>query len=201
MPNITTNDVYYKRQLTCISFNIHVLAPNDAVFYVYNETVAKKGADDVCSMLSNYVESLDAAVSSLHVFCDSCAGQNKNWTVIRFCHYLVNVVKRFTEVKLTFPIRGHSYMECDKDFGAVNQKHPAETPTEWWDEFRSCGRTPRPFKVIEMEQAMFVDMSTYLSELYVKNCPFPIRPQREILFRNSKPKCVEYRLLGRSVEV
>lgn len=64
-PNITTNDVYYKRQLTCISFDIHNLAPNDATFYVYDETVVKKGADDVCSILSHFVEALPLSVALL----------------------------------------------------------------------------------------------------------------------------------------
>ncbi|KAK9704062.1 hypothetical protein QE152_g28508 [Popillia japonica] len=41
-PNKTTNDVYYKRQLTFISFNIHVLSSNQSVFYTYPQTIAKK---------------------------------------------------------------------------------------------------------------------------------------------------------------
>jgi len=57
--------VYYKRQLTCISFDIHNLAPNDATFYVYDETVVKKGADDVCSILSHFVEALPLSVALL----------------------------------------------------------------------------------------------------------------------------------------
>lgn len=192
-PNVTTNDAYYKRQLTCISFDIHILATNEALFYVYDETIAKKGADDVCSILSHFIDTLNESVTSLEIFCDSCAGQNKNWTVIRYAHYLVNVKKRFTEIQLTFPIRGHSYMECDKDFGAINQKHPAEVPKQWWNEFRSCRQKPSPYTVVEMSQEMFVDISTYLKGLYVRSCPFPTRPQREMLFSNTKSKSVQYR--------
>lgn len=33
VPNITTNDVYYRRQLSFHSFNIHVLSTQDSVFY------------------------------------------------------------------------------------------------------------------------------------------------------------------------
>lgn len=52
-PNITTNGVYYRRQLNFISFNIHILS--HSVFYTYDETVAKKGADVVCSMVNHFV--------------------------------------------------------------------------------------------------------------------------------------------------
>lgn len=48
-PNISTNDVYYRRQLNFISFNVHVLSDSTSVFYTYDESVAHKGADDVCS--------------------------------------------------------------------------------------------------------------------------------------------------------
>lgn len=56
-PNITTNDVYYRRQLNFISFNVHVLSDEYSVFYTYDETVARKGADDVCSDRSNLITS------------------------------------------------------------------------------------------------------------------------------------------------
>lgn len=42
-PNITTNDVYYKRQLNFISFNIHILSNQESLFYTYDESVARKG--------------------------------------------------------------------------------------------------------------------------------------------------------------
>lgn len=91
-PNVTTNDVYYKRQLTCISFNIHELATGKSHFYVYDQTVAKKGSDDLCSMLDHFINNtVDADVRHLEIFCDSCAGQDKNHSVIRYLHYPTHV--------------------------------------------------------------------------------------------------------------
>lgn len=46
-PNIAINDVYYKRQLSTYIFNIHILSDSSSYFYVYLETIAKKGSDDV----------------------------------------------------------------------------------------------------------------------------------------------------------
>lgn len=89
-PNITTNDVYYRRQLNFISFNVHVLSDESSIFYTYDKTVARKGADDVCSMLEHYFfKILDPKVRQLIIFCDSCAGQNKKYTTMRFFHYMV----------------------------------------------------------------------------------------------------------------
>ena len=68
-PNITTNDAYYKRQLTFISFNIHVLSTNRSIFYKYPLTVAKKRANKVMSFLYNFCcEKLDPEVKHLRIF-------------------------------------------------------------------------------------------------------------------------------------
>lgn len=32
LPNITTNDIYYKRQLSMYSFNIHILSSQQSYF-------------------------------------------------------------------------------------------------------------------------------------------------------------------------
>jgi hypothetical protein len=78
-PNITMNDVYDRRQLTVIMFNIRVLSTNDSYFYGYDETVAGKGAGEVTSILFHFVMTiLNPAVKELDVFCDSCGRQNKN---------------------------------------------------------------------------------------------------------------------------
>jgi hypothetical protein len=117
LPNITTNDVYYKRQLSMYSFNIHILSTGRSAFYTYPETVAKKGSNDVVSFLYHFAYNiLDERVNHFEIFCDSAGGQNKNYLVFKFIHYLVHHRKRFNSVKITFPIRGHSYMECDKKF-------------------------------------------------------------------------------------
>lgn len=115
-PNITTNDTYYRRQLNFNTFNVHILSTSQSIFYTYDESVAKKRTDDVCSMMHNFIENIfPEQVRLLVIFCDSCAGQNKNITVFRFFHYIVTQKNRFDLVKMVFPIRGHSYLEFDRN--------------------------------------------------------------------------------------
>lgn len=120
-PNITTNDVYYRQQLNFISFNVHVSADESSIFYTYDETLVRKGVDDVCSMLKHYFfKILDPKVRKLVIFCDSCAVQNKNYRTIRFFHYIVCKKKRFDSIKMVFLIREHSYLEYDRDMEKIN---------------------------------------------------------------------------------
>lgn len=139
LPNISTNDVYYKRQLSFYAFNIHVLSTREAIFYNYDQTIAKKGSDEVVSFLNHFIENyLPKEVKVLEVFCDSCAGQNKNYTVLRYLHYMTTIRKRLESFKITFPVRGHSYLECDKNMALINQKTRCEMPGDWNEVFRNA---------------------------------------------------------------
>ncbi|CAG4988051.1 unnamed protein product [Parnassius apollo] len=53
LPNITTSNVYYKRQLSMYSFNIHALGDASSYFYTYLETCGCKGSDEVVSFISS----------------------------------------------------------------------------------------------------------------------------------------------------
>lgn len=189
-PNITTSDVYYRRQLNFISFNVHVLSDSTSLFYTYDETVAKKGADDVCSMLEHFFDNvLSLNVRHLVLFCDSCAGQNKNYTVIRFLHHTVVDKDRFDSVKVVFPIRGHSYMEGDKDMSIVNSKSYTETPDDWRDVLRNSRVKPSPFTVINCgTEVNFQTWTKYFSDKYVKKCPIPTRPIKVLKIDKNEPR-------------
>lgn len=116
-----------------------MLSSKDSHFYCYDETVARRGSDDVCSTLHHFCSNiLGPNIKRVSFICDSCCGQNKNWTIIRFFHWLVHHEKRFDEVNITFPIRGQSYLDYDKNMGLVNARTPAEIPEEWWNVFRSA---------------------------------------------------------------
>lgn len=195
-PNITTSDVYYRRQLNFISFNIHVLSDSTSVFYTYDESVARKGADDVCSMLNHFLLNLlDPQVRDLIIFCDSCAGQNKNYTVIRFLHYIVHKINRFNSVKVVFPIRGHSYLECDKNMSLVNTKSYTETPEEWREILRNSRIKPSPFRVINCgDEVKFQNWTEFLSQSYVQKCPMPSRPIRVLKVDKNEPRFISHKM-------
>lgn len=195
-PNISTNIVYYKRQLSFFSFNIHQLSDNKAIFYVYPETHGRKGANEVTSFLNQYITTiLSPEVQHLNIFCDSSGGQNKNYTLFRYLHYIVHEQKRLQSVLVTFPIRGHSYLECDKDMGLIKTKTVTEIPQDWVGVFRSARVKPEPFTVIEVDDGMIRDWSSFLEEFYIKKCPISTRPIRELKVEADHPRLVIHREL------
>ena len=194
LPNITTNDVYYRRQLSLYTFDVHDLGANKVYLYSYDETVANKGSNDVVSLLNHYIETfVKPEATELLLFCDSCAGQNKNWTMFRYIYSLVHVRKRFQKVLISFPIRGHSYMECDKDTGLINQKFKAEIPTDWISHFVQAQRNPHPFTVIQPDVAEFKNFSHHFDPLFLAKCPAASRPFREVIFTKESIGVMKFR--------
>ena len=87
VPNLTTNDVFYRRQLSVHSFNIHELGGDNVYIYTYDETTGKRGFDNVAFMLHHVIQTYcPDEVKHLELFCDSCGGQNKNFTFFRFLY-------------------------------------------------------------------------------------------------------------------
>ncbi|CAF4833055.1 unnamed protein product [Pieris macdunnoughi] len=194
MPNITTNDTYYKRQLTFNTLNIHVLDSSDSFFYCYDETIAKKGAEEVCSFLHHYIfTKLNANVRELVIFCDSCGGQNKNYCMFRFINYVVHTAERLDVIKMVYPIRGHSYLECDKNMALINQKAPCETTDDWRKVVSESRLKPTPFRVIDVDRPLVRSWTKFLAPKYKKTCPFLSRPIREIRVEITHPRLIFYR--------
>jgi hypothetical protein len=97
------------------------MANDESVFYTYHEGLAKKGPDEVCSFLSDYINTcLSSDVKELHIFSDGCAGQNKNQTLVTFLLALT-MTERFTVIHQYFTIWGHSFLPCDRHFAVIKR--------------------------------------------------------------------------------
>lgn len=120
-PRRNTNPEYYKRQLTIQNFGVHNLKTGQATLFPYPEHYAKKGANEVASFLVHYLENLPAEVKKVAIYCDNCAGQNKNCTLFGVMQGLVEE-GRFELITIHYATVGHSYMACDRDFALIEQK-------------------------------------------------------------------------------
>lgn len=121
LPDIPVQDIFYYRQLTVNMFCITNLKDNSSKLYVYHEGICHKGPNEVTSFIHEYVNTeLNDRVKTLFLFSDNCGGQNKNHTIVRYCNALVENA-RFEEVQQYYPVRGHSFLPCDRAFGIIKR--------------------------------------------------------------------------------
>ncbi|KAL1516149.1 hypothetical protein ABEB36_000068 [Hypothenemus hampei] len=102
-------------------------------------------------------------------------GQNKNHTVVRF---LMNFTDsgRFDTIKHYFPIRGHSFLPCDRDFECIKRKIRKMDRIYTLDEYvqliLDSSRTGR-FSVEKVETNNILSFKSWWPKKYKKSGAYP----------------------------
>lgn len=76
-PSLSVGIAYYKRQLWTYNLGIHNLATNDAYMYVWNESMASRGPQEIGSCLLHFIKNY-VHTEKLIMYSDQCGGQNRN---------------------------------------------------------------------------------------------------------------------------
>jgi hypothetical protein len=102
--------------------------------YYFLEGEFKKGSNSVCSFIHDVLKQLmNPQIKNIIIFSDSAGGQNRNYTVLKFLTY----VSDFYKVKIThvYPVRGHSFCECDRNFAAFSKSIKKEESIEHYNDY------------------------------------------------------------------
>lgn len=122
LPKLSVNAQYYRRLMHFNIFKVHCHNDSASIMYCYPECSCKKNPDSVASCLYNFISRLFAEkkYGEIVFLSDNAGGQNKNITIVRFSTFLsVHFQVKVTHI---FPIRGHSYGQCDRNFGVYSKK-------------------------------------------------------------------------------
>lgn len=157
-PYLSTNVVFYKRQLSVYNLGVNEVATGKSFMHMWPETDGGRGSEDVASCLLRYIkEEKGGDVKHIIAFSDTCGGQNRNFNVASFWIYCINC-ELVECVDHKFMYSGHSFLPNDRDFGSIEQrKRQVQTvyvPQQWYDLVRTA-RRHKPFVVKEMKQSDF----------------------------------------------
>ena len=159
VPTLTHGSMFYLRQLWVYNFGIHNSTTGSASMFIWNESIAGRGADEICSCLDVFLEAIPPQIKKLTCYSDSCFGQNKNFQMI--CFWNQQTLQRFEQVDHKFLVRGHTYLPNDRDFSHIERRKASArvyVPQDWEDVIReACVKNP--FNVITMESSNFLDFS------------------------------------------
>ncbi|KAJ8665827.1 hypothetical protein QAD02_007489 [Eretmocerus hayati] len=167
VPKLPVNDQFYKRLLWLHVFNVNVLNDDTRSYmYFFMQGSIKKGANTVCNSLLDAIErelGLDY-YNKIYLLCDSCGGRNKNYLVLYFLSLLAKVLQ--LEVHQIFPVRGHSYCSCDRNFGIYgNKKKNMETIETPEDYYKLVGEAREPpFTIVKESDVKVIDFESVIEE-------------------------------------
>lgn len=169
LPKIPSGEAFYKRQLWTYNFCIHSGKTNQAHFYIYDETTARKSPNEVISFLFHYIKNiLPENVKELYLFSDNAAAQNKNATIVQFLHLLVKTTS-LQKIEHRFPEPGHSFLPCDRCFGVIEKflrkKDYVFSPTQYCQYIQEASKN---FVPIMVHQNIILNFSGHFENHFKK---------------------------------
>ena len=167
-PKISTNIVFYKRQMWTYNFGVHDCSNDKGFMYMWPESIALRGSKEVISCLNKHLQKPSSA-TELIVFSDACGGQNRNINVaLYWIHVVCSPKYSYTTVNHKFMVSGHSYLPNDRDFGSIEKANRKQQhvyiPEEWCKLVESC-RRKNPFNVTRMDTKDFVSTSNHRTHI------------------------------------
>ena len=197
LPKVPSGDAFYLRQLWVHNFCIHSAKNKTGHFFMYDESIAKKGANDVLSFLKHYFDNiLSPNIKSLFLFSDNCSSQNKNHTLVKFFVSLCQT-ERFDTIIHRYPEPGHSFLPCDRCFGIIEKKKKkfdrVFLPEEYMNIVKSASKN---FHVVPVTQLMMFNYSDYLKEFFH---PVPKADLKE-KFTITSYRIIQYKKNGNGVD-
>uniref|UniRef100_A0A6P7G4Q1 Uncharacterized protein LOC114337629 n=1 Tax=Diabrotica virgifera virgifera TaxID=50390 RepID=A0A6P7G4Q1_DIAVI len=132
-PHGNVSIYYYKRKLSCLNFTVFDMGKKKATCYMWDESVAKRGANEVSSCLLDFIENnVKKGAKEFRFWSDNCAGQNRNRIV--FSLYVYAAKKFSISITHRFLEKGHTQNEGDSVHSVIERASETKmiyTPDEW----------------------------------------------------------------------
>lgn len=160
LPRLSTNIIYYKRQLWLYNCGVYAGKHKSSVFHLWLEGQAGRGAQEVGSCLRKYVKQhVSLSVKYLNLWSDSCGGQNRNIKMVLILKCILEESDSLEEIRLNFLVSGHSFLPNDSDFGdvecAIKKQQKLYSPNDYAKIMKTC-RKKNPITVNFMEKEDFI---------------------------------------------
>lgn len=166
LPKINVSDQFYRRLIWLHIFNVHFYNQDNSYMFMFMEGYFKKGANTVCNFVSHSIlnEFKSQSYNQIFIFSDACGGQNRNYCMVGFLSLLSEHLQ--LEIHHLYPVRGHSYCQCDRNFGLYGKKknkmQKIETEQEYIDLVRNS--RSKPFIIVERGECRMIDMDTLMKQ-------------------------------------
>lgn len=155
--------LYYSRKYAVYNFTVYESRTQNGYCYTWGESDGKRGSCEIATCLLRYLKEVDSkGVKTLLLYCDNCAGQNKNKVILSMIKHFLKQSKNLQVVQLNYLLAGHTYMPVDSMHAVIERevkKLIVWAPSQWPTFMESSRKQPQPYSVNVVEHTEFIDFN------------------------------------------
>jgi hypothetical protein len=173
------------------------VTPNKLNCHAYRESTAKKGSNNVASMLMHNLHEHNWLMKGnpgkrLTIVMDNCGGHNKSNHTLCLASYLVEM-KFFLEVEFVFYVRGHTQNAYDRMFNQMKRRFHKQDIFIYKQALDDLGKQDNA-TMLDATEGMFKNYGALLDKYYNNFKTGTIRQNHVFCMNNQDPdlnmKCV-----------
>lgn len=166
-PQAKSSIFYYKRKLGVYNFTVYDIGRHEGTCYVYDQTTATKGPNEVSSFGWHYFRmKVLIGIIEFIFYSDNCPSQNRNRFL--FAMYVLAAARFNIKITHVFLEKGHTHNEGDSMHSVIERKCKGNdifTLQQWIGLIKTAKRSKtNPYKVIEVKQDMIYDFKDLVSK-------------------------------------
>lgn len=166
-PQGKTSIFYYKRKLGVYNFTIYDIGHHEGFCFVYDQTMATKGPNEVGSFVWYFIElKVAKGIRKFVFYSDNCPSQNRNRFLLAM--YVLAAARFNVEIRHVFLEKGHTQNEGDSMHSVIERKcngHDIYSVHQWISLIKTAKRSKtNPYKVVEVNQDMVFDFKDLVSK-------------------------------------
>lgn len=149
VPQCKAGDVYYSRKLSVNNFTIKEVGTAQGYCYVWDESIAHRGANEVTSFVHSYLEQRSQeGVKTFYFWSDNCGAQNKN----RYLYgmYMAAAAKFDIKIVHKYLMTGHTSNDADGMHSLIERKTSKMdlyVPEDWYTAIENVKKTGKKYIV------------------------------------------------------
>lgn len=173
LPISNESAIFYRRRLSVFNFTIYNIGDKDCRCFLWDETISKRGANEISTCVSRYLCELDdRGLREVNLFSDGCGGQNRNTIVFTMLLHTITKAKSLRKIHLYFFESSHGQNEGDSAHSSISTAMslagdifiPAQLPP-----ILKLARRHLPYTVINMNVNNFYDFKSLSEKIRIKS--------------------------------